>query len=58
VSRFVEEHRDRFGVEAVCRVLEVPERLHEGLGDIPPAEHERNHDKDANNRRRAGRPRK
>lgn len=30
------------------------ERLHEELGDVPPAEYERNHDKEANNRRPCG----
>lgn len=30
------------------------ERLHEELGDVPPAEYERNDDKEANNRRPFG----
>jgi putative transposase len=40
VSRFVEEHRDRFGVEPVCRVLEVPVSTYYARRSRPPSARE------------------
>jgi transposase InsO family protein len=38
VSRFVEEHRGRFGVEPVCRVLEVPVSSYYARRSRPPSD--------------------
>jgi transposase InsO family protein len=50
VSAYIEEHRDRFGVEPKLELAVVEyvawfnnDRLHESLGDVSPAECEALH---------------